>query len=288
MNRFLFSLLVFILFSPALFAQPTGSVQSYDLIYMKDGRGILKGEILVFDEEDGHIVFLDTEGRKYTIARYEYDYFIEDKVFVTNQADTVVINERKSDGAEISLGLVAGYISLNQTLTPDDFYLNGTTGLAFIPLSFKLSIGKYLSRQSFVGVTADIALLGEAKTYFNGGLRYVYQYPGYKSNVAFYLPIELQYGNLTSLINYSTSDTTFVDGGYNWPSDRNIETSLQSIGLHVGQGVAFILPDKKSIKIELTFVKNFIISQKVLNTNSPPPNATFSQTGIRLGILYSL
>ena len=173
MNRFLFSLLVFILFSPALFAQPTGSVQSYDLIYMKDGRGILKGEILVFDEEDGHIVFLDTEGRKYTIARYEYDYFIEDKVFVTNQADTVVINERKSDGAEISLGLVAGYINLNQTLTPDDFYLNGTTGLAYIPLSFKLSIGKYLSRQSFVGVTADIALLGEAKTYFNGGLRYV-------------------------------------------------------------------------------------------------------------------
>lgn len=288
MKHFVGTLFMFIFLGPVLLAQHTGGVVAYDLIYMKDSRGILKGEILVYDEQDGHIVFIDTEGRKYTIARWEYDYFIEDKVFVVNQSDTLIINERKSEGAEISLGLVAGYIMVNQTVIEDANYLDGSTGLVYLPLSFKLSIGKYINRQNFVGFTADIALLGEAKTYFNGGLRYVYQYPGYKSNIAFYLPLELQYGNLTGMINYTTTDTTFDNGSYSWPTYRDIETSIHTVGLHVGQGLAFILPDKRSIKVELTFVKNFIINEKHLNLVVDGPISSFSQSGIRLGILYSL
>jgi hypothetical protein len=287
-HLFLLLILLFALMPNFLRAQEEPQYETYDLIYMKDGRGILKGEILVFDEEDGHIVFLDTEGRKYTIARYEYDYFIEDKVVIVNEGTTLVLNPRKNNEIEVSVGLIGGYINLDQTVTPDDLYIDGNTGLGFLPVSFKLSIGKFLDRQNFVGLTADIGLLGEAKTYFNGGLRYVHQYKNYKRNVAFYLPLELQYGNLTSLVNYSTTDTNFTDGGYSYPTYKDIEMSIQSIGLHVGQGVAFILPDKKSIKIELTIVKNFVLGYKALNTNAPTPSATFNQAGIRLGVLYSL
>jgi hypothetical protein len=286
--RTLFLVMAFLSLTVSIYAQNGTTTPTYDLIYMRDGRGILKGEILVFDEQNGHIVFVDTEGRKYSIARYEYDYFIEDKVFLVDDSDTLIINPRKEHEAEICLGLVAGLINVNQSVTANANYLESNTGLTYIPLGFKISIGKYLNRQNFVGFTADIGLLGEAQTYFNSGLRYVYQYPGYKSNVAFYVPVELQYGVLNSSMNYTSTDTSFVDGGYNYPSYKDIETVLHSVGLHVGQGVAFILPDKRSIKIELTFVKNFILNEKYLNTNGFAPSATFNQTGFRLGILYGL
>ena len=187
-----------------LFAQPGPETQVYDIIYMKDGRQ-LKGEILVFDEEDGDITFRDTEGRVYSITRYQYDYFIEDRVFVVNAQDTVIINPRKVNEAEISLGLVAGYISLDQTVTESSGFLADTYSNAFIPVNFKLSVGRYFNRQHYVGFTADLALLGELKTYFNGGLRYLFQYPAYKSNIAFYFPVEVQYGILTANMNYNTT-----------------------------------------------------------------------------------
>lgn len=286
--RYAFLLMAALYIGSSIHAQNTPVVESYDLIYMRDSRGILKGEILVFDEEDGDIVFLDTEGRKYSITRYEYDYFIEDKIIIVNNNDTLIINPRKEHGAEISLGLVGGFVNLNQTVQADDYYLDGNTGIGFLPVGFKLSLGKYLNRQNFVGITADLGMIGEAKSYLNGGFRYLYQYPGYDRNIAFYLPLELQFCNLSGTVNYTTSDTTFVDGGFNYPSYKDIETSIQSIGLHVGQGMAFILPDKRSIKIELSLMKNFILSERYHGLNGQSPNSTFSQSGLRLGIMYCL
>ena len=270
-----------------LIAQPGPQTMVIDIIYMKNGRQ-LKGEILVFEEEDGDITFRDTEGRVYSITRYQYDYFVEDRILVIEAQDSIVINPRKVNEAEISLGLVAGYISLSQTVTEGGRCLDNTVDYAFLPVNFKLSVGRYFNRQHFVGFTADLALLGDVKTYFNGGLRYLFQYPAYKSNIAFYLPIEVQYGILNTTLNYSTTDTTFSDGGFSWPTYKDYETSLQSVGLHVGQGVAFILPDKRSVKVELTFVKNFILNEKILNLEDAELNASFNQVGVRLGVLFSL
>ena len=286
--RFIILFITFLSIVYSLPAQNGPQTIVYDIIYMKDGRQ-LKGEILVFDEEDGDITFRDTEGRTYSITRYQYDYFVEDRVFLVEAQDTLVINPRKVNEAEISMGIVAGYIALDQTVQQSEGYLNSITSYAILPVSFKLSVGRYFNRQHFVGFSADIALLGDVKTYFNGGLRYLFQYPAYKSNIAFYFPVEVQYGILNTTFSYTTTDTIQDNnGGYSWPTYKEIETSIQSIGLHVGQGMAFMLPEKRSIKVELMLVKNFIMSQKLLNTPGEAPNMSFSQVGIRLGVLYSL
>lgn len=286
MKKLLLVLTYFIIGITA-FAQEESRTVVYDVIYMKDGRQ-LKGEILVFEEADGDITFRDTEGRTYSITRYQYDYFVKDRVFAIEARDTVIINARKINEAEISLGLTANYIILNQRISQNDYFLENTVDYAFLPVNFKISVGRYFNRQHFVGFTADVGLLGDLQTNFNAGLRYLFQYPGYASNIAFYLPIELQYGVLATTLNYANSDTASANGSSGYPAYTDYETTIHNVGLHVGQGVAFILPDKRSIKLELTLVKNFIVRDRILNFSRDQPINSFNQFGLRLGVLFSL
>jgi hypothetical protein len=222
----------------------------------------------------------------YSITRYQYDYFVRGQVVVLKPKKAIL--PRKSNGLETSLGFVFGYIQVNQSLTPDLTFYAAPTSLSYLPFGVKVCVGKYLSRQHFVGATADFALLGEAQTYLNAGARYLFQYPGHKRNVAFYLPVEVQYGLLSSAMTYQTTDTSYTQGGYHWPTDVSYQTSLHSLGLHVGQGLAFILPQKRSVKLELMFVKGFVLSANYKDLTGASPNTTFGMGGLRLAVLYSL
>lgn len=280
--------ILFQCFSFTLSAQSSDSVVTYDLIYMRDSRGILKGEILLFDEDDGHIIFLDTKGRKYTIAHYEYDYFIEDQVFVIEAKDTTIIHSRKEAEFEFSVGLVGSYLNLSQNTNGDANYLGSATSYGLATLGVKVSAGKYLTKKHFLGLTADMAVIGESDTYFNAGIRYHFLHDKRTRNVAFYVPVEIQYALLSETNSYATTDTNFTAGGYDWPKRVDIRSTIQSMGLHFGFGTAFMLPKMRSIKVELTFVQYFILGESYPNIDRPIPDETFNMKGIRLGVLYSL
>ncbi|MEO0581136.1 MAG: hypothetical protein AAF135_02830, partial [Bacteroidota bacterium] len=77
--KYLILLICFVLLSyPLMHAQD--QPETYDRIVLKKG-GILRGEILSFDEEDGDITFKDEYGRMYSLSREDYKYFEEDQPY---------------------------------------------------------------------------------------------------------------------------------------------------------------------------------------------------------------
>ena len=293
MNYFSYRLLPFLLLvfffitAGQAFAQtPEPGIATYDVVYMKNGR-ILKGEILVFEVKDGDITFRDMQGRNYSITREEYDYFVEDMRYSVKNKDTLIIRPRKTTEMEISLGFSAPYVAVNHDFKADSYYLYENAGLIYLPLSLKFGLGKYINRQNFAGVTADIGLTS-GSSYFSAGLRYSYQYDAYKKNTSFYIPVELSFSNLNATFQNGIADTVFSNGGYSYPAYVDSEVSLKSIGIHVGQGVAFILNNKKSISLELLLFRNFVVSHKYIDIDRNPPSGNFSAYGLKLAFFYNI
>ncbi len=289
----LHSLPLFLLFSFLFLGNLSLSAQeadtTYDVVYLKKG-GMLKGEILVFEERDGDLTFRDTKGRVYSLSREDYDYFIEDKVFAVKGRAKAnrVIRPRKETEMELSVGFSAAYLFLAHNLKPDDYYLNGIYSELYFPMSFKFGAGKYLNKQNFIGLNAEFAFALEGENYFNLGLRYIYQYDAHKSNTAFYIPIEAGFNRLAITERFSVSDTLFDDNGWSYPSDRYIETYFNSLGVSLGQGVSFILNNKKSISLELSFFKNFILSQGYIDLERAAPKIDYKMSGLRFSLLYNI
>ena len=242
-KSFLVCFIVIISFLSGQAQTDSSEYKTYDLIYLKKG-GVLKGEILSFDEEFGGIVFKDQNGRKYSLAREEYDYFIEDKAFPVKKRRAVL--PRKEKGLEISIGFSGSYSFYQQEFTPDSYYLNAQDAIYDLSFGLKLGVGTFLNDKNYIGLTTDVPFIKESRSFFSLGFRYMYRQDSKKKNAVFYVPIELKYNALSYNLDYATSDTTFFDNGYQWPTDKTVEWSFNSISLNVGPGVSFILDNKKT------------------------------------------
>lgn len=259
------------------------NVLVYDVIYMKNGK-ILKGEILIFEEKDGDLTFKDLQGKKYSITREEYDYFVEDKRYFVAKNDTLVIRPRKEKEIEISLGFSVPILFQDNTFKADTNYESTSWGSTmYTPLSIKAGVGKYINRQNFVGANLEIGLSSKMN-YYNIAARYFHQYDAYKKNVSFYIPFEVSFFNINSSHSFLKVDTL---DAYNYTDQISVNHKI--LGLSLGQGVSFILNNKKSISLEMTLIKGFTISEKFIDIEGiPEPNISSAFKGLKFSFFYNI
>lgn len=280
-------LFIFIILSNHLVAQ-TDSTQyiSYDVVYLRSG-GYLKGEILSFNENNGVLIFKGIDGKKYTFTTNDYSSYEEKVAFPVKKA--FVLKPRKETGLEFHLGFSASLQNMNSSIQADDYFIEQDLGIGGYAMGIKGGVGNYLNRQNYIGASVEFGLNDYPKNFFSAGVRYFYQYDGYKRNVAFYLPIEAHFTSMKYDGNISTSDTNFVDGNGSWtyPSTVAYTSQFSCISLSVGQGVSFIMNNKKSIGIELSFAKYFVLSSRITGLKQEP-NTSFSPNAIKLSLLYHI
>ncbi len=281
---------------------PTVKVEIYDVVAIykehQDGRGNtrqytseLKGEILNYDATTGLLTFKGLDGRMYSFKSGDYKYFEYDKQF-TSKVKNKQLNPRKESEFEFSAGIRASWLTFNDNFTEDDYYLNSNGGHFDLPVSIYLGAGKYFNRRHFAGASGELGVIVDGKNYFMGGLRYAYQYDAYKKNVAFYLPVELQYFNVKANSNFQVNDTV-VDvqpGGtvYYYPSNADLNYRLNAFSVSFGQGFSFIMKNKHSIALELSFVRFFPFKPTYFDLDRDPPKTDFSGNGFRFSLIYNI
>lgn len=288
MNKLLKSIVLMMSFAliSTCYAQ-NDSTTSYDLVYLTKG-GVLKGEILSFDEVSGSMVFKDVVGRKYSLAREDYKYYVENYVFPVRRKKKFELRDRKENETEFSAGLSFHYLNYVNDFRSDEHYISGNDAVGDIPLSLKLSYGKYHSRRHYYGVNVDMGLLSYHKNRLGLGVRYAYHYDGYKSNTAYYLPVELNYFRSRFSDDYSVNDTLFDgNGGYEYPRVSSVETYLSGFNFQLGQGIAFIGKEKRSIALEIALIKQLVSFQRFDSEHSWDPNTAYSAVGGRFSLLYN-
>ena len=277
-------------------------VEVYDVVAVykstTDGRGRtrnyvseLKGEILNYDESTGVLTFKDKDGRIYSFKSDEYKYFEYDKEF-TRKVKNFVLRPRKESEFEISAGFRASFINLNDNFSADDYYVWSGGGSSDLPISIFLGAGKYFGRRHYLGLNGEMVLTSYGSGYISTGLRYCYQYDANKRNVAFYLPVELNYFRSNYDQNFQVNDTVIETSGggtsISYPSNKNLEYSLSAVSVSLGQGIDFIMNNKHSIAIELSLVKYFPFGIKFKDLEQESPNVRFSGNGFRLSLIYNI
>lgn len=289
----LFALAILLIISFNGISQKTDSVKVYDEVHMKDGR-VLKGEILSYSETDGFLVFRDVAGRKYSISKLEYDYFVEDKQYVVSKKKEFKLRERKENALEFGVGIEMPWNSFEGKNGVSE---NGQRFMtvdqnSYIPICIQLNAGKYINRKHYVGGTISYGLINgfALQNYFSVNAVYRHQYDGYKKNVAFYVPIKVGYTNakvnLNTLYEDSTSSSSYGNEGIPGFTET-VEYSLGFLNLEIGQGFSFILNDKKSIDVELSLFKGIELHTKSDNTNLTVPKLDFSNSGFKLGVHFN-
>lgn len=281
---------ILVAFQNKSFAQSDSTV-TYDVVYLKKG-GMLKGEILSFDSETGFMVFKDTKGVKYSLGREEYDRFIENKVFTVKKKGASEIKARKENEFEFSGGFRISLLSFNDNFDADDYYLNSNGGVTDLPLSIHLGVGKYMSRKHFIGASGELAMTSYGKKYFAAGARYAYQYDSYKRNVALYIPVELQFFSCQYDQRYQVADTVIENQGGSiityYPSDLDVDYTLRAASFSLGQGLSFIMNNKNSIALELSFVKFFPFTPSYIGLDRNPPKMSLTGHGFRFSLIYNI
>lgn len=266
----------------------TTDYQVYDIIYLTKG-GSMKGEILSFDEETGGLVFKDIYGRKYSLGREEYEYFVEDKAFPVRRKSDKPLKARKQDGLSFHVGLSTGILNIPINFDEDDYYFNAPDALSETPILLKIGGGKQLNRESFFGATVEVGLSTYSESFFNAGARYTYQYDAANGNVGFYVPFELKFQTMKFETVYTVADTVYWSEGFSvWSKDHEVDVQLTSVNLSLGHGFAFMLPNEKSLSLEVALVKHFVLSQEFSNTYFIDPQATYDVIGGRFALLFNL
>lgn len=282
LKSFLIVLLFTIIYTQP-FAQPTAP-QTVDIIYMKDGR-VLRGEILIFEEKDGDITFLDTYGRKYSITREEYKYFEENQVVKDRRSkkDTL-LRERKENEFEFSVGLSYGWYNPSSSFTPDELYLQNFNNNSFHPINLHAGAGKYFNRKHFIGINGEYSIISGASPVINLNGRYAFQYDAYKKNTACYIPVELGYTSLNNFTSFFVADsTTFNDYRQ---VDYDVKTSAFNVGL--GHGFNFMLKNKHSFALEVLLYKYFILSESLQGEQLGTPTFSTSPIGGKLAFYINI
>jgi hypothetical protein len=286
LKAILSALLVILFFQCSAQTDTTGT-QTYDIVYLKDGR-TLKGNIVVFEEEDGDIIFKSLDGLTYSLSRKEYTSFKEN-VQVQRDDYKFVLKPRKENEFEFSLGFSASILNIRTEFEPDDYYREqGNGGDALV--AFRLGAGKYFNRQHYFGAAIDLVILSDSKDAFSGFFRYCNHYRSSKKNTALYLPVEIGYNRFNINTNFGTVTTVIDSQGYtyNYYGNENIETSFSSMVFNFGQGLSFAMNDKKSIAFELSVFKNFFVRHKFIDLDRSAPKADFGIDGLKLMIAYNI
>ena len=285
MKKFLFALLCLICVSD-LSAQDDTTKLVYDVIYMKDGR-VFKGEILSFNENNGTIIFKNNDGSKYTFKAEEYDRYKENVAYDAKK--DFELRPRKESGLEFQVGFSAAHVGMNPNLVVDDYYLSGGYLISSLVAGVKIGVGTYLNRQNFIGGSVELGFTSSPKNYLSAGFRYLYQYDGYKKNVAFYLPIEAHFTSMKGKSQYKVADTSyFSDGSIAFDfAYRDVDVKFSMASVSLGQGFSFILNNKKAVGVEISFIKYFVLISDVLAVPKQP-KTDFTLNGFKLALLYSI
>lgn len=280
-------LLLFIIFlsiGKTCYSQNDPAIRTRDVIYMKDGR-VLRGEIIIFQESDGDITFKDEEGRKYSITRKEYEYFIENERINVSHSDTLIINPRKIDEFEISLGMSTLAFEVNGT-SDQEYGGNRAASKWYIPYNLRVAGGRYFGRQHYLGLRLDYAL-GGLDDYVSPALRYKFHFDGYRRNVSWYLTLDGKYERVVddflSLEQHINEDGT--NASYNFVYRRQ---AFNNFGLVFGQGIAFILKNKKSISIEFSVFRNYVLSNDFTDGPAEILINRWNSSGVGLAFSYNI
>jgi hypothetical protein len=282
------------------------TTEYYDVVAVyhenTDGRGRpvrftteLKGEIVNYDASTGVITFKTSDGKMYSLKNGEYKYFQYNKAFTQKNKESkkLVLRERKETQFQLTAGWRLTALNLYDNFKADDYYVWSQESNSDVPIALYFGGGKYFGRRHYAGLGGELALSSYGKNYINAGLRYVYQYDGYKRNTAFYLPLELNYFTAKYNQNYDVADTLiryFPGGGYSieYPSQKNIDQIMSAVSFSFGQGMSFMLNDKHSISLELSVIKLFPLSTTFPNPPERLPNVKMEGMGLRFGLLYNL
>lgn len=287
-----FLLLALLFLSVYSFAQkPEENIYNYDLVYMKD-NSILKGEIIIFEEEDGDITFKDLKGKTYSITRDEYRYFKENVRYYENDDKIRIIKNRKINEFEVSVGFLPGltlFENISPILPPDTRNAEFSVHNTILPLNVSLTLGKYFNRNHFVGVNGIYGVIyqnADLSSYLSGGLKYKYQYDPYKNNLALYV-----FGNANyTLIQGNFRDINVYTANSDFYADQIENTyKIQYPEIGVGHGFSWVLKNKKSISLELSVSRSLALNETVQTANTLvliDANRSFS-TAI-LGITFNL
>lgn len=275
------------------------NVEIYDVVAVHkqgtDGRGRvrhyvseIKGEIINYDETTGVLTFKGLDGRMFSFQSEDYKYFEYNKEFVKKNKQKG-INPRKEDEFEISAGFRTTFINFNDNFSASDYYLNSNGGTTDLPIALFVSAGKYFGRTHYLGINGEIALYSYGQNYLSAGLRYCYQYDAHKSNVAYYLPVELNFFKSNYSQSFQVNDTTFYDGGnsFSYPSDEDLELSISATSLSLGQGFSFIMKNKNAVAVEIALIKYFPFNA-TYTAIQESPNVQFAGSGMRLSVTLNL
>ena len=252
----------------------TTQYKKYDYVYLKEG-GVRRGKITSFDSNTGLIVLEDEYGRTFSLTPMQYDYYKRDVLVpVKKRRKKRDLLPRKEDEFEFTVGLTPMWRNVNVNFTPDEYFINGNTGAAFVPVCLTIGAGKYFGRQHYVGVTGNLQMLTlSGGNYFDFGARYAFQYDRNETNTSLYLPVELKFHNYSDNYRFQANDTIFdPQGGFSTPVDYDLDLSMRSIGLKIGHGFGFMLSGKKSFALELFLARDFVLSQRFAAVNGRTPD----------------
>jgi hypothetical protein len=201
----------------------------------------------------------------------------------------MTIYPRKQDEFEITAGFRTTFINFNDNFTTDEYYLNSNGGTTDLPIALYVGAGKYFGRTHYLGINGEIALYSYGQNYVSAGLRYCYQYDAHKGNIAYYLPVELNFFKSSYSQSFQVNDTTFYDGGnsYFYPSYEDLDFSITASSLSLGQGFSFIMKNKHALTVELALVKYFPFNITYATTQESP-NVQYSGSGMRLSVMLNL
>ena len=259
----------------------------YDIVHLKTGK-VLYGEIIEFNQKDGDLTFRDNYNRNYSLSREMYDYFEENVTYNKRIRDTLV-RPRKTDEFSFTLGLTQFAAGTDNGFVADDYYIwSSGNGYFFdLPLCMTVGAGKYLSRQHFVGLKADVKLLSGLDHFYSIGANYQFQYDGMKSNVAKYIPIRVNYGLRSSEESVDIQNPTLPPMTNNL--QEKFDITMSSIGLEFGHGFSFIGNNKHSWNLEFCFFKNMVLRQAItpVSLGASLPNFNYSQAGAKLSLTFN-
>lgn len=281
-------LLVFIfLFVPFLSgAQATKKPVIYDVVHLKTGK-ILFGEIIEFNQKDGDLTFRDQYNRMYSLSREMYDFFEEDKIYQkrVKNVDSLV-RARKIDELDFHVGLNTLFAGTDPGFKPDDYYLssNGNGMFYYTPICLSLGLGKYIHRQHYVGLSADLKALGGPAIFSQYNLNYRFQYDAMKNNVARYIPITLSYQNLADNETFQVADLTMPP----FPStmEKTFESNVSSLNLGIGHGFSFIGKDLHYFNLEILIYKGLFTKHSLVTNELTLPNLNYQTAGAQLKLSY--
>jgi hypothetical protein len=268
------------------FAQVTKKPIVYDVVHLKTGK-ILFGEILEFNQKDGDLTFRDEYNRMYSLSREMYDYFEEDKVYQKRIKNVdSLIRARKIDELDFHVGINTLFAGINPGFKPDSYYLssNGNGIYYYTPICLSLGVGKYLHRQHYVGLSADLKAIGGPTSFKQFNLNYHFQYDAMKNNVARYIPISLGFQNLTTEETLQVADLTMPP--FPTTIEKNFETQVSSLHLAIGHGFSFIGKDLHYFNLEILFYKGLFAKHSLITNELTLPNLNYQTAGAQVKLGY--